>query len=209
MFYYFSLSGLKAHWAIYLSNTKDVINRQDLYEPVNAAFTTNRFGHDNSAIRLSNGRYRIPGNFYTEIDFTFLTWIKINQINNYARLFEFANARNVDEVFFIPHDYVRRIFYAIAGSPPLQILDYPSLTTDTWNHVAVSLKYNKGFYYVNGVLTVSGTLCVPSMHSRMNNFIGGSSSTGIDPDLSADLDDIKFYNRALTQEEILSEYLSG
>ncbi|CAF1082445.1 unnamed protein product [Brachionus calyciflorus] len=201
-----SLIGITAHWPIYLSNTKDIIKRQDLYNPVNAEFTTNRYGVAYSAIKITNGYYRLPNNLYKEGDFTFLAWVKINVVQAYARIFELSDESGTNCLSFIPYDYISRTFYAASGSESLEILNYPAIPSSTWTHVAIGIKYNQGFFYMNGIKTLEGRLNIVKMANNTKNIIGGSLTNNVDPFLSADLDDIKFYNKALSSEEILSEY---
>jgi hypothetical protein len=64
--------GLINYWPIYSSLTTDMIGNKDLYNPVNANFSSDRFGNINSAIYLNNGYYQVPSGVYFYGDFTFI-----------------------------------------------------------------------------------------------------------------------------------------
>jgi hypothetical protein len=80
-----------------------------------------------------------------------------------------------------------------------------------WHHLACVFSFPNYFIYIDGNLaTVPGSKTTHSSFSlanvvRSSNFIGRSnwySSNNADADADADLDDLKIFNRALSQQDI-------
>lgn len=89
------------------------------------------------------------------------------------------------------------------------ITDNELLTGNTWCHVVATINTGPTFkIYVNGVEgtgTLSGTGGVLVWGSGTNTEIGRSSG-GYDYFLNGGISNLKFYNKLLTQDEILNNY---
>ena len=161
---------------------------------------------------LNSGYYKIPpGVYFDGSDFTFTCWVNVKQMLNYPRILEVANGKNIDAVVFTLHP---------AGKPVLTYsndatftLLYPSntvLVLNIWYHLAFTYQYPTSMIYVNGILTdtVNTTYSIPIRNlTRSVNWVGRSNwfpQYG-HPDAIHDLDDMKLFNGALTNSEILFE----
>jgi gliding motility-associated-like protein len=74
------------------------------------------------------------------------------------------------------------------------------LPLDSWNHIVLTYKDNICMFYLNG--NISGSLEVTSFNPVSGSFYFGSSKSGTDQFLYGDLDDIRIYKRALSDEEV-------
>ncbi|CAF0747157.1 unnamed protein product [Brachionus calyciflorus] len=198
------------YWPIFNSSTNDIISNADLYEPHNAFFIPNRMGFPNSAISLLRGYYNLPPRNYFNGDFTIMTWVKLTDSGHFQRFIDcgidkykavyisLSSGLTNKPHFKISYDSDRESFYALVSDN--------SLVIGVWYHLTFIFKENFGYYYRNGVLDKSGILDHPMNITRTICYLGKSQYTGADPDISADFDEIKIFNRALNADEIFREY---
>ncbi|WP_312323528.1 LamG-like jellyroll fold domain-containing protein [Soonwooa sp.] len=75
-----------------------------------------------------------------------------------------------------------------------------NLRDDQWHHVAVTLKNSTIKLYVDGVLVQSATM---NLNTTGTSFlIGGSERNGIDEHFEGDIDEVRIWNRALSENEL-------
>jgi hypothetical protein len=77
------------------------------------------------------------------------------------------------------------------------------LKTGHWNHLAATMQGNTAYFYVNGVLSSTRQSFLLRSVVRNNCYIGRSNWN--DPIANALFDEIKFFNRYLTQQEIIND----
>ena len=139
---------------------------------------------------------------------TILAWIKVKTIIPSARILDFYTTERYDNIVFAySTDTTGKPYFEVFNNnTPESLISSKSLNLNKWYHVATSLKGNLASFYINGQSTGNKTLTkLPKNINRINNFIGKSYGGVL---ASADYDDIKFYSRALNDEEIINEYLN-
>ncbi len=206
--------GLIHYWPFFM-NTHDIVGEADLYGGVNADLTTDRFNKTNSAISLTNGYYKLPPRVYFNSSYSFLAWVKLKQITNWARILEVSNGAPNDNVIFgFNKEMTDGISNVVYDGPTLNsILDAASstiLTLNKWQHVAFVLNFPNFYLYLDGQQVYTTTaINVPNNVIRTVNYVGRSVfyeyQLGLDPDANADLDELKIFNRGLSQSELLFE----
>ncbi len=94
-----------------------------------------------------------------------------------------------------------------SGSTTISLLkSSQQLEKDKWQHVTFVLSLPNVFIYIDGQLAGNDTATdIPMNVTRSVNYLGRSMWSSLDTDLNADLDELKIFNRALTNEEILFE----
>ncbi|GIF50705.1 hypothetical protein DFJ67_1882 [Asanoa ferruginea] len=145
--------------------------------------------------------------------FSIATWVRVNTLANWARLFDFGSGSGTN-MFFVPRNGGGVARYAITagGAGAEQRIDAPSaLPAGVWTHVAVTHTGNLGVLYVNGVEVARNaalTTRPANLGTTTQNWIGRSQYSG-DPYLNAAVDSFRVYSRALTAAEIASLNSSG
>ena len=81
-----------------------------------------------------------------------------------------------------------------------------AIQTNTWQHVVVSYNGTTATIYVNGVSVGSGALDPPPSGSN-NFYVGNRSAT--DRAFDGTMDEVRVYNRALSQTEVTQLYNQG
>jgi hypothetical protein len=138
--------------------------------------------------------------------FTIATWVRLDAIANWARLFDFGSGTSTG-MFLTPRSSSGTARFAIttSGSGGEQRINAPAaLPTGAWTHVAVTLAGGVGILYVNRAevaRTSTMTLTPASLGSTTQNWIGRSQYSG-DPYLDGAVDDFRIYSRALSASEI-------
>jgi hypothetical protein len=75
--------------------------------------------------------------------------------------------------------------------------------TGQWNHFATTLTGTNLRFYMNGVQMVSATVSRPKNIVRNTCYLG-RSNWGDSP-ANADVDELKIFNRSLTQSEVIND----
>jgi autotransporter-associated beta strand protein len=139
-------------------------------------------------------------------DFTIATWVKLDAINDWSRVFDFGASTSTYMFLSPSNGATRKLRFAIStgSGPGEQIIDGPSaLAPGIWTHVAVSLSGKTATLYVNGSpvgANYSMTLTPASLGATGNNYLGKSQYP--DPFLNGQLDEFQLHDRALTDAEI-------
>jgi hypothetical protein len=86
------------------------------------------------------------------------------------------------------------------------------LNLGEWYHLVCMFKNGIGYIYINGTNTALGPIIKPLPIIRLSNFVGRSNwrvqqqnNNLYELDSNADIDDLKIFNRALTEDEIRAD----
>ena len=180
------------YWSID-NHAKDTVGGAHMLNGYNVEFVEDRFGKPNSAIRFSDGYYQVPPGVYFNGDFSVAVWVKINVRIQWASLIDFS----------YDYFYYHRNNVIITSQPAYkQLTSNLALSIGQWTYLVVTLIENTASIYINGILAAQVFNSeIPTYANRTLNFIGKSCSAN-DGNLWADLDDLRIYNRALSQSEI-------
>jgi len=155
---------------------------------------------------VSSAYATLPSGFVSSLtDFTISTWVKLDAMSSWARIFDFGTG-TANYMFLTPKSSSGYLRYAITtsgGSGEQQINTTTLLPTNTWTHVAVTLKGTVGILYVNGVevgRNSSMSLNPSSLGATTQNYLGKSQWN--DPYLMGTIDELRIYNQALSANQI-------
>lgn len=165
-------------------------------------------GVSGNAIRLTGGNASLPTGFLSSVnDFTIATWMKIDTLNTWSRVFDFGTGPN-SSMFLTPRATGTggplRFAITTSGGAGEQQLNGPVLTAGTWYHVAVVLSGTTATLYVNGaaVATNAAMTLKPSSLGLTNLNYLGKSQYATDPAFLGSLDDFRVFGRALSPGEV-------
>jgi hypothetical protein len=191
-----------------------------------------RLGKANSAFSFDgvSGYIEIPGqsfNFPSNLTISF--WVKptVAQVQ-YARIIDksvwkAATNKNIAGFQILRindnnHINELNVYTFLSVCPPMNLTGFPEtiIPSDIWSHFTVVKSFDKGFYYLNGVLVLSTTLPAAQWNIVGNGdlplTVGAANSgqtkpaSGLVNFYKGVLDEIFIYNRPLTADEILSLY---
>ncbi len=173
-----------------------------------AGFTA---GVSGNALSLTGGYVSLPTGIVNGLtNFTIAAWVKVTTLSAWERIFDFGTGTSV-YMFLTPDaSDTGGLRFAItttgSGTGNEQRLDGPTITANTWTHIAVTLSGSTGTLYVNGVavaVNTGMTLNPSSLGSTNLNYLGKSQFTG-DPAYSGLIDDFRIYNQALSASAVLA-----
>lgn len=180
------------------------------YHGTLAATATRADGHTAGAMKLDGTGTSYaslnPGLLTGLNDFTISTWVKMDALSNWMRIFDFG-AGTSKYMFLTPQVNVSggksTVRYTIKNGSGEQSVSYPfSFPLNTWMHFAISQFADTAKLYINGSFVAANKVLIkPSDLGLTNqNYLGKSQYN--DPLLKGSIDEFKIFNRALSEAEI-------
>ncbi|WP_461148382.1 LamG domain-containing protein [Spirosoma pulveris] len=205
------VAGLVAYYD-FTKGVKDVSGNNNTAQIVGATPTADRFGTTESAYAFNGSSYiELPPDKFATDEFTYAAWVKLAYVPQTYGVFTILDTGNYqgDHAMVLANTTVlgwgmwsytedRANFnFAYSGSLPTN--------TNQWYHILASRSKNKLNIYVNGVLSSSQAMTgKPFYEGSVRTLIGkrfdGSFS------FSGAIDDVRIYNRALSDVEAKRVY---
>ena len=175
----------------------------------NPSFITG-FSGNSIALDGSNDYVQIPSGIVNSCeDITVCTWIRLETISDWTRIFDFGNSSTTGYMFLAPTGGSLRFAITKTSSGSEQKVDAPMFSVNVWKHVAVRIKGDSAQIYIDGVAAATNAAVTnnPSdLGSTTYNYIGKSQYA--DPYLDGVVEDFRIYSYALTPQNIASIYNS-
>lgn len=200
-------NGLTNYWT--MNNLNDSKGGANAFDGDSFQFVEDRFGRPNSAIRFNFGYLQVPSGVYFNGDLTVSVWAKLNSKVAWSRIIDFGNGPDLNNVLFsVSYQNLEfPTFYTWNRQYKSDVTSKIAFPLDQWVHLAYTLNGKTGTIYMNGLKTTEVITFVPEDVIRKTNYIG-KSHWSHDENLNGDLDELRFYNRALNQTEIYQLYAS-
>jgi hypothetical protein len=205
------VSNLTHYWPISNQTAHDIRAGKNLYSQ-NPCYVSDRFGNPSSAFRVTNSTnfFQAPSDYYFSSEFTFILWSKYIDYSFMPRIFDFGNGIGYDNVAvnMVLSDAKR-------GATVITIFNNQTyeargtgvnVAIDRWAHYAFTFKNNTIDYYVNGTSIGKGPIHSPRKVIRTSNYLGKSHWDEIGPGMN-DYDEIKIYDRALNDAEVMNDMM--
>ena len=191
---------------------KDLIGSSHMIPGNFTSFIEDRFGCLNSSLALNGGWTQVPSDIYFDSpEFTISVWVYPTQTIPDARIIDFGNGPSSDNIIISLSDGTSLKPYIALYSGSNRNLFASSTTSlflNQWQLLAYSFNGSTSSIYLNGTLTGQSfqSYSMPALN-RTNCYIGKSNwaSNGYSDSY---LDDLRFYNKSLTQEEIINEIMN-
>jgi hypothetical protein len=205
-------NGLTHYWPIN-NDLTDYITGANLtaWNSSLLGWSTDRLNRPTSSLDLNGGYYTLPAAYYFTGDFTISAWMLAKNYSFGARILDCGKGSYSDSVLLA---YSRQrtgkpftnVYNGTSGNST--IISNHTLTLNTWIHLATTLSGFNMSIYINGVSDEWWYLSyAPRNTTRPNCYIGNSDFSQVEPSF-ARFDEIKIYNRALSANEIWTDYNS-
>jgi hypothetical protein len=188
-----------------------------------AATASNGFSGNGVICTAKSDYILLPQNLNASLkSFTYATWANFKSLNTGTRFFDFGNSTddNNPTVFlaFLPNNSgsLSRMRYRPQGGTGAINVDATTATPmGQWAHIAITFSWDETTTTGTAIIYINGVACGTSTFAGFNpsllgntayNFIGRSRWAQDGNGMNATLDDIRFYNRALTASDITALY---
>ena len=185
----------------------DLIGSSHMIQGNLTSFIEDRFGCLNSSLALNGGWTQVPSGIYFDSpEFTISSWVYPQSVDLNARVIDFGNGISDNIAFNLLVDkYPTTGLYILSGNTILiSAISTQNLKLDEWQFLVATFDGKTSSIYINGTLVVELAMSFSLLNlTRTNCFIGKSNWEG-DGFSQSYLDDLRFYNKNLTQTEIVS-----
>lgn len=192
-----------ARWDFEDNLNDDTQNMLDMASPSTPKYVAEHKVGDKS-LSLTAQFVQLPYRVADSDELSVAMWVKWNtSTTQWQRIFDFGNDED-HYLFLTPNSGTSKMRFAIKNGGDEQILDCPSkLSSYLWKHVVVTMGKNKTAIYVDGteVASTTGITIKPSDIRPVLNYLGRSQYTA-DPNISANYDDVRIFNYALSADEV-------
>jgi hypothetical protein len=199
---YEDFSDYLIHYWPFNGNYFDVTSNANLFNPIHASFVPNRFGRAFSSVYLKYGSLQAPNGTYIYGDFTLTAWVKMHSLEVMRRLIFLISPSHV--AFSLTFNQNTGPYYYSKICDQNQISN-TSLTIGKWQHLAFTIKASTLSIYIDGVVVYNGNTTALSVENRTDIRIGSEGYNHA----NAEFDDIKIFNRSLSQAEIIKSSLNN
>jgi hypothetical protein len=189
---------------------KDQIGSSHMAQGNLTSFTTDRFGCVDSALALNGGWTKVPSGIYFDApEFTISVWVYPQKVGSWARIIDFGNGPALQNVYFaFSRDTILKpyfeIFFELNSVVSSAAITQQITQLESWQFFVATFDSKTARVYLNGQLfnEVNNSYSLPSNFSRSKCFIG-KSNWPTDGYSYSYLDELRFYNKSLTQQEII------
>ncbi|MFT3752030.1 MAG: LamG domain-containing protein [Paludibacter sp.] len=215
-------SGLILHYnfdAISGTTVPDVSGNSNAGTLMGAAKDTAAYSNNGVKMGVKADYIALPSGFTSTLTlFTFTTWVKLDALKNATRFFDLGIGADATNNFlaFIPsyngdNGFMCMRYRPVSGTA-YNVISTTKCPTGVWAHIAVTYDWNgtsgKATMYLNGAV-VGSAENLPynpslSLGATSNNILGVSRWGQDTNGFGGIMDDVRFYNRALTATDVLT-----
>lgn len=170
-------------------------------------------GWDNNT---SSGGLRFDGGDVVAVDYsskwnvqndmTIMTWFRSNDTSqdSFDRILDFSNGSTTG--WFLSFTIPNKLRFTHFGLENLIIEDNNTISDSNWRHIAVVISGGTGTMYINGASPLTDTYTSLSPVTGTTQQLRFGNNTALTNGAVIDMDDVRIYNRALSQNEIVKSY---
>ena len=156
-----------------------------------------------ASLSLNAGFAVLPPDVYFNSAFTITVWVYANKITKHSLVLDIAvgGANNNVLLGLSENDSLKPYFQIFKGTVMSHVVSTKALKQKAWSFLVASFDGSNSRIYINGVQTIKGVSVAPENVTRGSNFIGKGNWANNGPSYSY-LDELRIYNRALSEYEI-------
>ena len=168
------------------------------------SYTNDRFNRTKSAALFASGYAQLSAaKYFYGGDFTISVWARFDYLSLInPRIIDFGNGPNKDNIFMCLTQSENIFCDVTKGATRLNNCNSVSrLSRNVWYHLVCVLRGSVLSIYIIGNLDVQCPHLIPNGVVRTSNFIGKSNWSGESLLIGA-IDELRIYNKSLTDEQI-------
>lgn len=139
-------------------------------------------------------------------DMTIMTWFKSTDTSqdSFDRIVEFSNGTTTG--WFLSFTVPNKLRFTHFGTENLVIETGTPVTDNVWTHAAIVISGGTGTMYINGASPLTDTYTSLAPVTGTTQQLRFGNNTALTNGAEIDMDEVRIYNRALSQNEILKSY---
>ena len=194
---YNEINNYLIHYWPFNDNYLDVISNANLIDGHQNFLDSDRFDRPFSSLKLVYGYLRAPNSFYINGDFTLTTWVNMEFDGSGVTLL-LISLENQSIIFGLSN--LSPPFFSYSNN---NIVANTGLTIGKWQHLAFTVKDTKLSIYIDGVIDSNNEITPINYSNSSINLVQFGSDLTV-----AKFDDIKIFNKSLSQDEIIQSSLT-
>lgn len=197
------------YWPIENENAIDVVSGEDLTSS-SPQFNNDRQGQTGSALYIKDASsyWQAPAGNYFGDAFSVTAWIYPYSLGYFSRVLDFGNGESADNLYLTystSYDGLSAVGLFNYDQLVLFGKAVSSLVTNQWSHVALVANGTNFKLYINGIFQNELTSSAPMRNIVRENCYFGKSAWAVDSASDLSLDEIRIYQTALSQEQVLND----
>jgi len=199
---------LTHYWPICYGTMLDVIDTAHMTQGSSTYFTKDRFDTENAALALNGGWTQVPSGIYFDTpEFTISVWILPQQVGRWARVIDFGNGPASANIILAISNFLNTqpslVIYTESNAK-YKPMSYETVSIGVWQFLTATFNSTDSLLYLNGQLKANFSDSYLNLTSiqRTKCFIG-KSNWNWDGHSYSVIDELRFYNKSLTQKEIV------
>jgi hypothetical protein len=198
---YSSINAYLTNYWPFNNNLNDVISGLNLYGGSGGSFTSDRLNQQSSALLLNPGYLLFPPSIYFKGDMTISVWVKPNSVIGFARVIDCGNGASLNNLILSLKGQSGP-YICSCNTGCVNIHSVKQLQVGKWYHFAYTIEGTLAKLYVNGNIWAQGTQGSPISVTRSKCYLGRSNWNADPQSIYALVDDLKFFNKSLTETEV-------
>lgn len=179
-------------------------------------YVQDRYGVPSSAFRVTSASncLQAPTDVYFNQQFTVTLWFYVHSNGgSHKRIFDFGNGQFNGNVLITYTGYNGELkpymYTTFENMDGMHSFSPYAITIGYWNHLALSIDSTTASFYINGIIVLTWTLDSPVQFANRSSNYFGYSNWPSDGYSDISLDEIKFFNIALTHQQVVYDYLTN
>lgn len=168
-------------------------------------FTTDRFGVPKSALALRKGWTTIKSGYYFDTpEFTISVWVFPHWLGYWARVIDFHDGAFGEKITLsLDSGKNKKPAFLIHSTTKGEVFSTQPLLDGRWQFLTATFNGSLMCIYIDGNLVGNQSL-IHKMSSKIRsyNYIGDSRNSPYVGESESYFDDLKFFNKSLTRNEI-------
>ena len=130
--------------------------------------------------------------------------MKLNKLIIWARILDFGNSQADTIYLTLSNGSTSKpvLFSSDNKRTPSSIISNTTIALGKWSNLVASLNGSNARMYIDSLMVAEGLIFRPLNVTRSSNYVGKSNWL-VNENLYADLDDLRIYNRALSDSEVV------
>ena len=148
-----------------------------------------------------------PGNYFEKSAFTIMIWVELLSYNRFQSIMDFGNGKASDNIMleFKEETGLLRFYYMDENQERVYKYSPDSIPIGVRTHIAVTYENQQIKFFTNGILKFTYLAAKPIVNKTRRSIFIGRNNFPNDKPIDAILDELKIFDRVLSDDDIKNE----